>query len=486
MSRDTVLESLAAAFDEGGFLADLARRVAVRTESQVPASHAHLRTYLAEEIGPALAAMDYALEIFDNPEPGGGPFLIGRRIEDPALPTVLTYGHGDVVRGLEAEWRDGLDPWVMTRDGDRLYGRGVADNKGQHSINLAALGAVIAARGRLGFNSIFLMETSEEIGSPGIKAFCAAKRDLLAADLLVASDGPRLAPDRPTLYMGARGAINIEFELTLREGGHHSGNWGGLLANPGIVLAHALASIVDASGRVLLRDLVPAHIPNSVRAALADCEVGAGAAGPAIDADWGEPGLTAAEKVFAWNTFEILAFRTGNPDNPVNAVPPRATAHCQIRYTVDRDPAGFVPAIRRHLEAGGFGAIQVAEAAGRSSWGATRMDPDHPWVRWAAASVERTTGARPALLPNLGGSLPNDVFADGLGLPTVWVPHSYAGCSQHAPNEHGLAPILREGLQIMGGLFWDLGDDPAPYRAAGTENPPKNGPNAGGPGSLRI
>jgi acetylornithine deacetylase/succinyl-diaminopimelate desuccinylase-like protein len=466
MSRDAVIDRLAAAFDDGSYLDDLARRVAIKTESQVPASRPHLYTYLNDEMAPRLGALDYAVEVFENPIAGGGPFLVARRVEDPALPTVLTYGHADVVRGLEEEWRDGLDPWVMSREGDRLYGRGVADNKGQHSINLAALAAVIAERGRLGFNSTVMLETSEEIGSPGIKRFCEEHRDLLAADLLVASDGPRLAPDRPTLYMGARGAMNIEFSLTLRAGGHHSGNWGGLLANPGVILAHALASIVSDQGRVLVPDLVPESIPNSVRAALSDCTVEAGEGGPMIDEYWGEPGLTPAEKVFAWNTFEILAFRTGNPDNPVNAIPPRATAHCQIRYTVDRDPASFIPAIRRHLDAHGYGAIEVAEAAGRSSWGATRMDPEHPWVQWAARSLERTTGKRPALLPNLGGSLPNDCFADTLGMPTIWVPHSYAGCSQHAPNEHGLAPLLREGLLIMGGLFWDLGQDAAMFVAA--------------------
>ena len=62
------------------------------------------------------------------------------------------------------------------------------------------------------------------------------------------------------------------------------------------------------------------------------------------------------------------------------------------------------------------------------------------------------------VLPNLGGSLPNDVFADILGLPTIWVPHSYPGCSQHAPDEHLLAPVAREGLAIMAGLFWDLAE----------------------------
>lgn len=90
---------------------------------------------------------------------------------------------------------------------------------------------------------------------------------------------------------------------------------------------------------------------------------------------------------------------------------------------------------------------------------ATRLDPDNAWVRFALASVARSTGRPPVLLPNLGGSLPNDVFADLLGLPTVWVPHSYPACSQHAPDEHLLAPVAREALEIMTGLFWDLGDE---------------------------
>ncbi len=109
-----------------------------------------------------------------------------------------------------------------------------------------------------------------------------------------------------------------------------------------MILAHALASIISRDGKILVRDLVPRAIPNSVRMALADCEVEAGDDGPRIDSWWGESGLTAAEKVFGWNTFEILAFRTGNPENPVNAVPPRASAHCQMRYVVDTDPRTFL------------------------------------------------------------------------------------------------------------------------------------------------
>ena len=93
---------------------------------------------------------------------------------------------------------------------------------------------------------------------------------------------------------------------------------------------------------------------------------------------------------------------------------------------------------------------------------ATRLDPGHPWARWAIDSLQATAGREVAVLPNLGGSLPNDVFSELLGLPTIWVPHSYPACSQHAPNEHVLAPVMREGLRLMAGLFWDLGAGKTP------------------------
>ncbi|KAG1386884.1 hypothetical protein G6F59_016648 [Rhizopus arrhizus] len=94
------------------------------------------------------------------------------------------YGHGDVVRGTAAKWEGGRDPWRLQVEGDRWYGRGTADNKGQHSINLEALRQVIAARdGKLGCNTTWRIETGEEAGSPGLAAFCEAQREALAADV---------------------------------------------------------------------------------------------------------------------------------------------------------------------------------------------------------------------------------------------------------------------------------------------------------------
>jgi acetylornithine deacetylase/succinyl-diaminopimelate desuccinylase-like protein len=461
MTRESAISRATRHFDEGRFIEDLARRVAIRTESQVPESRPYLDVYLKQEIAPAFERMGFQVEVLPNPVAGAGPILIAERIEDPKLPTVLCYGHGDVIRGLEEQWREGISPWILKQEGERYYGRGSADNKAQHSINMAALETVIAERGRLGFNAKFMMETGEELSSPGLRAFCEQHRERLKADVLIASDGPRLSAKRPTLYLGSRGAVNLNFTVELREGAHHSGNWGGLLANPGIILAHALASIVTRDGKVLVRDLMPEHIPENVRAALRDCTPQSEEGEPTIDSHWGEPGLSAAEKLYAWNTFEILAFRTGNPDNPVNAIPGKAVATCQIRFVVGTDPGTFIPTLRHHLDANGFDMVKIGMAR-TSFMQATRLDPDHPWVKWAAESIRRTTGVKPAILPNIGGSLPNDCFSEVLALPTVWVPHSYAGCSQHAPNEHVLAPILREGLQMMTGLFWDLAEERAP------------------------
>ncbi len=468
--RGAAIESAARYFDSGGFVEDLARRVAFATTSQEADSGPALRAYLGDEITPTLEALGYVCAIHDNPRPEYGPFLIARRVEDPALPTVLTYGHGDVVRGQDQAWREGLSPWKVVIEGERIYGRGTADNKGQHTINLAAIATVLAARGALGFNSTVLIETGEETGSPGLAEFCSAHRDELAADVLIGSDGPRLRPDQPTVFGGTRGVINFELSLELRAGAHHSGNWGGLIANPGIVLAHALASITDRRGQIRVPEWRPTTLTESVRAAIAGCEVDGGDDGPAIDPDWGEASLTPAERVFGWNSFEVLAFRTGNPDRPVNAIPPSAIAYCQLRFVVGIDPGDVLPALERHLAREGFGNVRVAPSRA-TSMAATRLDPDNPWARWALASIERTLGKAPVLLPNLGGTLPNDVFAGILGMPTIWVPHSYAACSQHAPDEHMLAPLAREGLRMMTGLYWDVGAPGVPARSVATNSP---------------
>jgi len=144
----------------------------------------------------------------------------------------------------------------------------------------------------------------------------------------------------------------------------------------------------------------------------------------------------------------------GTPSAPVGAIPPRAWARCQLRFVVGVPIDDVVPAIRRHLARSGFGMVRVD--AVEQPMPATRVPLANPWVRWAARSIERSTGRRPVVLPNFGGTIPNDAFTDILGLPTIWIPHSYPGCLQHAPDEHVPVSMVPEALALMAGIYWDV------------------------------
>ena len=382
------------------------------TESQNPDRAPVLADYLEGEIRPALEALGFACRGLSAE---GRPFLFAERVEDESRPTVLGYGHGDVIRGLDDDWDEGLSPWRLTERGGRWYGRGVADNKGQHSINIGALRAVLETRGRLGFNAKYLIEMGEEIGSPGLRDLAVAHKGAFRADVLIASDGPRLSAERPTIFLGSRGCITFDLWIDARQGGHHSGNWGGLLSDPAIELAHALASIVGPRGEILIPEWRPDRIPDNIRRVLADCDVESGVEGPVIAPDWGEPGLTAAEKVFGWCSFTILAFEAGNPRTPVNAIPPRAWARCQLRFVVGIDapdvltspaaPPRPPPLLDRADSAVGGRGVSCNAAGSGTSLGAVdgRLDRPHhgetsgypaePRRRVAERHLRRRSGA---------------------------------------------------------------------------------------------
>jgi len=415
--RVDVIRSAETLVDNGRFVQDLGALVSRPTESQDPERSDQMLSYLEDLLVPRFETAGFECTIHANPM--GNPFLVARRIEDASLPTILGYGHGDVTRGQEGDWGKDRKPFELRTEGDRLYGRGTADNKGQHLINLMALEAVIAARGRLGFNSTWLIEMGEETGSPGLIEFCEVNKELLNADVLIASDGPRMSTDIPLVFLGARGAINFGLSVDLREGAHHSGNWGGLLSDPAIILAQALATITDKRGQLQIPEWRPTSLTSDIRALIKELPL---PVGPEIDPDWGDETLTSQERVYGWNSFAVLAMESGVPEAPVNAISGRAQAAHE---------SGFFPA--------------------------TRSAPDDPWIERVCASLSQTLGVAPHLAPNLGGSLPNHVFMDTLGLPTIWIPHSYGGCNQHAPDEHMLIPMARQALGLMAGLYWDLG-----------------------------
>ena len=142
MNRSGAIAYSQQQFDSGAFRETLARRIAIPTESQNAARAPELAAYLSQQMQPAFEAMGFECRTLTHPK-ALAPFLFAQRIEGDNLPTAFGYGHGDVIRGLEPEWKEGLSPWLLTERDGRWYGRGIADNKGQHTTNMQALADVL-------------------------------------------------------------------------------------------------------------------------------------------------------------------------------------------------------------------------------------------------------------------------------------------------------------------------------------------------------
>ena len=438
-------------FDKGYFKKDLAELISVKTESQN--NECNLENYYDQNIIPMLVKMGFKCKVMENPLSKANIILFAERIENAEFSTILTYGHGDVVLGQDSCWDNGLSPYKLIEKDNRYYGRGTADNKGQHLINIKALNSLLSVQKKLGFNFKILFEMGEEIGSPGLKAFCQQNKELLKADVFIASDGPRISQKIPTIFTGSRGGINFDLSVNLRDNAHHSGNFGGILKDPSIILSHAIASITDARGQINIPEWLPTSLTPDIKEILAKLPLVD--AGFDLDPDWGQKELTMTERVFGWNSFSVLAMLSGEPEAPLNAISGHARSTCQLRFVVGTDVNKIIPALRNHLNSFGFEDVNIHESE-TTPFPATRLEMNNSWLSLITKSLENSMGSKIDLLPNLGGSLPNDSFSEVLELPTIWIPHSYAGCAQHSPNEHLSVPLARQALICMTALFADL------------------------------
>ena len=420
-------------------------------------------------MAPAFARLGFTTRIYDNPLPGQGPVLLATRIEDAKLPTVLGYGHGDVIRGLEDQWTKGKGPWVTARDGDRLYGRGTADNKGQHTLNMAALDAVRAERGgKLGFNAKFIIEMGEEAGSKGLAELVAAHKADFAADVLIASDGPRVKPERPTMTLGCRGAINFDLVCDLREGGHHSGNWGGLIANPGVILAHALASIVGPKGELLVPALKAPPMSKAVKDVPGRRRDRRRRGGPAGRRLVGRAGPDAGRARLCLQRVQHpgLHDRHARPAGQRHSAQGgrQLPAALRRRHRRRRRHAGAAAPSRR-ARASRRVKVMPPPAVNDGRFAATRTEPDHPWAQFVAGSLQRSANAKPAMRA-----------ADGR-LDLQRRVHRHPGHAHHldpallrlvlparARRAHPDAASSRSAIALMAGLYWDIGEGKTPGR----------------------
>jgi len=179
----------------------------------------------------------------------GHPVVLAKNEHRPGRPTVLIYGHYDVQPEDPAlAWS--TPPFEPTIRNSIIYARGAADNKGQIFSHIQGVASVLAEKGELPVNLIFLVEGEEEIGSPHLEAFLLEHRAELHCDVIAISDTGMVAPGMPTLTYGLRGIAAMEVWVKGPTVDLHSGIYGGAVRNPATVLARLLATLHDETGRV--------------------------------------------------------------------------------------------------------------------------------------------------------------------------------------------------------------------------------------------
>ena len=183
-------------------------------------------------------------------ETDGNPIVYGEKIIDPELPTILVYGHYDVMPVDPVELWDSPPFKPEVRNG-RIYARGADDDKGQSFMHAKAF-ELLVRTGTLPCNVKFMIEGEEEVGSMNIGPFCRKYKEMLKSDIILVSDTSMIGLDNPSITVGLRGLSYMQVEVTGPGIDLHSGIFGGAVANPVNTLAKMIASLTDAHGRITI------------------------------------------------------------------------------------------------------------------------------------------------------------------------------------------------------------------------------------------
>jgi acetylornithine deacetylase/succinyl-diaminopimelate desuccinylase-like protein len=371
-------------------------------------------------------------------ETGGHPIVVGERIEDPNLPTIVIYGHYDVQPG------DPLDLWKtspfepIVRDG-RMLGRGSADDKGQILIHLAALEALLSTRGKLPVNVKYLFEGEEESSSVNLERWMAANPERCSGDAVIISDSGFFDGNRPALTVGLRGITYMQVDVRNSDVDLHSGSYGGAVINPANALASMIASLHDENRHVTVPgfyDDVVELTPDD-RAAFAALPFNEASYLAGIDAKatQGEAGFSTVERRGARPTLDVNGIWGGfTGDGSKTIIPAHAHAKISCRLVTAQDPAKIALQVEAALKAAAPRGLQV-EVQNLGNGYPFLTPLGDPYLSAAASALKETFGADPLYIRE-GGSIPiAALFQRELSLPVVLLGFTPPDDNAHAPNE---------------------------------------------------
>ncbi|HVR69990.1 MAG TPA: M20/M25/M40 family metallo-hydrolase [Vicinamibacteria bacterium] len=431
---------------------------------------------------------------------GGAPAVYGELAAREGAPTVLIYAHYDGQPVDPAQWT--TPPWTpVLRDGPleangrevplpsapgqagpewRLYARSASDDKAPIVAVLAAVDALRAGGLPLTVNLKLFLEGEEEAGSPHLEAMLRAHASTLAADLWLLCDGPVHQTRRAQVFFGVRGVTGLEMTAYGPARALHSGHYGNWAPNPALTIAHAVASLRDETGRVLVDGYYDDVRPptESERRAVAAAPPVERQLAAALSLSESPDGKSLAEGVLE-PAINVRGLRAGGVgEQAANAIPTRAQASLDFRLVPDQTPAAVRAKVEAHLRRRGYRIVHAPPSAETRAEGprllylqweegypAARTSLDDPAAAALVRVIDEAVGGGLVVLPTLGGSVPMHRFAEATGAPIVGLPIANHDNNQHAADENLRLQNLWDGIELYAAVLARLGPGLAAARS---------------------
>ncbi len=373
--------------------------------------------------------------------PGVHPYVYADWLDRPGKPTLVLYGHHDVVPpGRPEQWLS--PPFEPVERNGRLYGRGTADDKGGILVHVAAVAAYLRTAASLPCNVRFVIEGEEEIGSENLARFLARYKSLMAADAVVLSDTSNFETGVPGLTYRLRGMCQVDVEVRCLERPVHSGQRGGAVPDPVQILSRLIAELTDRDGSLNIPGLYrrvekqTARRRARIRRLPFDAAKYAKSSGLLAGVRFaGERGFSVYERIWTRPSLAVIAFESHPMLGSSNQIVASARARISMRTVPNMDSreAGEL-LVRKLTRKPPFGAHIEARVVRSTPW--WRTDPDGPAFDAARRALKAGFG-RDAAMMGAGGSIGFvQPFADFLkGAPCLLMGVEDPACGAHSENE---------------------------------------------------
>ncbi|HUW04835.1 MAG TPA: dipeptidase [Williamwhitmania sp.] len=381
----------------------------------------------------------------------GNPVVYGEKIIDPKLPTVLVYGHYDVmpVDPIEQWYSKPFEPEI--RDG-KIWARGADDDKGQAFMHAKAFELMVKTN-TLPCNVKFMIEGEEEIGSPSLTSWCKKHKQMLAADIILVSDTGMISPDTPSITTGLRGLAYWEVEVTGPNRDLHSGIFGGAVANPINFLAKMIASMTDENGKVTMPGFYAdvLDVPAKEREMLARVPYNEAAYKKSIEVAelFGETGYTTPERTGIRPSFDVCGIWGGYTGEGAKTVlPSKAFAKISSRLVPNQNHEKIAVLFKDYFESIAPASVKVKVTSLHGGQGYV-CPVDFPAYIAAENAYLESFGKKPVPVRS-GGSIPIiSTFEEVLGIKSILMGFGLESDAIHSPNENYPVANFYKGIETI-------------------------------------